>query len=98
MRFPLYAFVARDKSGRRAAAADRQFHAQILAKSATDEFVRINERKSSTRRHGGADFGAQFVDQLQAAPGLDVPEGPTVAGGSALRHRADAVDRADLVA
>ena len=30
--------------------------------------------------------------------GLDVPEGPAVAGAGALRHRADAVDRADLVA
>src|SRR6266516_5528859 len=47
--------------------------------------------------HLGADFGAQFVDEPQAFLGLDVPEGPAVAGTRALRHRADAVDRADLV-
>ena len=35
---------------------------------------------------------------LQAVLGLDMPEGPAVAGGRALRDRADAVDRADLVA
>src|ERR1700744_3643899 len=50
------------------------------------------------RRHSGTDFGAQFVDQFQALVGLDVPEGPAVAGAGALRYRADAVDRADLVA
>src|SRR5258705_5464529 len=49
-------------------------------------------------RHPGADFGAQFVDQLEAALGLDVPEGPAVAGGRALRHPADAMDGADPVA
>src|SRR3979411_2774640 len=54
--------------------------------------------KSSARRHFGADFGAQLVDQPQALVGLDVPEGPAVAGAGALRHRADAVNRADLVA
>jgi len=40
-------------------------------------------------------FGAQFVITA-AGLGLDVPEGPAVAGARALRHRADAVDRADL--
>src|ERR1700688_3117584 len=54
--------------------------------------------ESSARRHFGADFGAQLVDQLEALVGLDVPEGPAVAGARALRYRADAVDRADLVA
>src|SRR3984893_5661847 len=43
-------------------------------------------------------FGAQLVDQLEALGGLDMPEGPAVAGARALRHRADAVGRADLVA
>src|SRR6266568_8009319 len=52
----------------------------------------------SDRRHPGADFGAQFVDQAQALVGLDMPEGPAVAGAGTLRHRADAVDRADFVA
>src|SRR5580765_3917206 len=51
-----------------------------------------------TRRHAGADFGAQLVDQLEAVLGLDMPEGPAVAGFRALRYRAHAVDRADLVA
>src|SRR5919204_5245767 len=50
------------------------------------------------RRHFGADFGAQLVNQLQAVSGLDMPEGPTVAGLRTLRNRTDAVDRADLVA
>src|SRR5580704_11498027 len=54
--------------------------------------------ENSARRHAGADFGAQLVDQPEALLGLDVPEGPAVAGAGALRHRADAVDRADLVA
>src|SRR6266436_8049957 len=52
----------------------------------------------SARRHPGADFGAQLVDQPQTLLGLDVPKGPAVAGAGSLRHRADAVDRADLVA
>src|SRR6476620_12407025 len=50
------------------------------------------------RRHFRADLGAHLVDQPQAILGLDMPEGPAVAGAGALRHRADAVDRADLVA
>src|SRR3979411_1771495 len=54
--------------------------------------------KNSARRHLGADFGTQLVDQPQALLGLNVPEGPAVAGPGSLRHRADAVDRADLVA
>src|ERR1700721_1955257 len=52
----------------------------------------------SARRHSRADFGAQFVDQAQALLGLDVPEGPAVAGAGALRHRAHAVNRTNLVA
>src|SRR5712672_2899879 len=54
--------------------------------------------RRSTRRHPGTNLGAQLVDQPEALAGLDVPEGPAVAGAGALRHRADAVDRADLVA
>src|SRR3954452_1551643 len=50
------------------------------------------------RRHAGADLGAELVDQLETLLGLDVPEGPAVAGLRALRHRAHAVDGADLVA
>src|SRR5438874_9549559 len=53
---------------------------------------------TSPRRHLGADFGAQLVYQPEALIGLDVPEGPTVARARPLRHRANAVDRADLVA
>src|ERR1700722_13447092 len=45
----------------------------------------------SARRHPGADFGAQLVDQPQALPGFDVPEGPAIAGARALRHRADSL-------
>ena len=56
------------------------------------------EPECSACGHPGADFGAQLVDQLEALLGLDVPEGPAVAGFGALRHCADAVDRADLVA
>jgi hypothetical protein len=41
--------------------------------------------------------GAQFVDQPEALFGLDVAEGPAVAGFRALRRCAHAVDRADLV-
>src|SRR5260370_40587972 len=48
--------------------------------------------------HPGADFGAQFVDQAQTLVGFDVPEGPAVAGARTLRHRADAVHRANLLA
>jgi hypothetical protein len=47
----------------------------------------------SARRHLGADFGAQFVDQPQTLLGLDVPENPAVAGARALRHRADSLRR-----
>src|SRR4051812_17034341 len=47
--------------------------------------------------HAGADFGAQFVDQPEALVRLDVPERPAVAGAGALRHRADAMNRSDLV-
>jgi hypothetical protein len=36
---------------------------------------------ASTRRHPGADFGAQLVDQPQALLGLDVPEGPAAVDG-----------------
>src|SRR5262252_3995154 len=53
---------------------------------------------ASARGHSGADLGAQLVDQLEAALGLDMPEGPAVAGLRSLRDRAHAVDRADLVA
>src|SRR4051794_39936506 len=56
----------------------RRNSAQLLAKSAGC--------------HAGADFGAQFVDQLESFGGLDVPEGPAVAGARALSHRADAVN------
>src|ERR1700676_3042693 len=63
----------------------------------TKEWI-FSAAKKLSRRHRGADFGAQFVDQLEALLGLDVPEGPAVAGARALRHRADAMDRADLVA
>src|SRR6185437_10792000 len=61
-----------------------------------DEIISVWE--NLPRRHSGADFGAQLIDQLEALLGLDVPEGPAVAGAGALRHRAHAVDRADLVA
>src|SRR4029453_18367697 len=54
--------------------------------------------RSSAHRHLAADFGAQLVDQLEAPLGLDMPECPAVTGFRALRDRADAVDRADLVA
>src|ERR1700733_5238286 len=54
--------------------------------------------ETSANRHLAANFGAQLVDQLEALPGLDMPEGPAVAGLRTLRHSADAVDRADLVA
>ena len=38
------------------------------------------------------------IDRHQAAAHVDVPENPTVARRRALHVRADAVDRADLVA
>src|SRR5579863_540328 len=57
-----------------------------------------DEGRPLPRRHVLADFGAQFVDQLEALARLDMPEGPAVAGFRALRHCAHAVDRADLVA
>src|SRR5207247_3376998 len=52
----------------------------------------------SARCHPGADLGAQLVDQPKTLLGLDVPEGPAIAGAGALGDRADTVDRADLVA
>src|SRR5215467_6619148 len=61
----------------------------------TREWIRM---KLLARRHLAADLGAQLVDQPEALLGLDMPEGPAVAGFRALRDRADAVDRADLVA
>src|SRR5207244_3642859 len=60
--------------------------------------MRSLSRRRSACRHLAADFGAQLVDQLEAALGLDMPEGPAVAGFRALGDRAHAVDRADLVA
>jgi hypothetical protein len=39
IKISLYILVADKKSGRGDAAADRYFHAQILARSASDEFV-----------------------------------------------------------
>src|SRR5215475_7789459 len=54
--------------------------------------------KTLARRHLRADFGAQLIDQLEPLLGLDMPEGPAIAGFGPLRHGADAVDRADLVA
>src|SRR5271155_1386948 len=54
--------------------------------------------RSSIHRHLAADFSPQLVDQLETLFGLDMPEGPAVAGFRALRDRAHAVDRADLVA
>src|SRR5258708_3570074 len=45
--------------------------------------------------HPGADLGAQLVDQLEALAGLDVPEGPAVAGARTLGNGTDAVDRAN---
>ena len=64
-----------------------------MGTGASDEFV-----KGLAHRHAGADLGAHLIDQLEAALGLDMPEGPAVAGFRALRDRADAMDLADLVA
>src|ERR1700753_3586325 len=64
----------------------------------TPDCCLICERRNLARGHARADFGAQFVDQPKTLFGLHVPEGPAVAGAGALRHCADAVDRADLVA
>src|ERR1700749_1613884 len=69
-----------------------------LAANAAPRNDEWREWWGSARRHASADFGAQLVDQPQALLGLDMPEGPAVAGFRALRHRAHAVDRADLVA
>src|SRR6188474_3770472 len=44
--------------------------------------------------HLRAHLGAQIVDQGQAGLGLDMPEGPAVAGVEPLRERADAMDGA----
>src|SRR4051812_834671 len=52
---------------------------------------RNDEEGSLLRRHSGADLGAELVDQLETLLGLDVPEGPAVAGLRTLRHRADAM-------
>ena len=41
---------------------------------------------------------AQRIDRLQRGRSLDVPEGPAVAGFEPLHRRADAVDRADMLA
>src|SRR5665213_4437202 len=46
------------------------------ARATTSRHLRVVE--TSARRHFGADFGAQLVDQLEALLGLDVPEGPAV--------------------
>jgi hypothetical protein len=53
-----------------------------ISKYGTDAaFAAILESEVGlARRHLGADFGAQFVDQLAALLGLDMSEGPAVAG------------------
>src|SRR6478752_6219877 len=73
----------------------------IAALKSSSRTPAIKTKKRDRRSawcHLGTNFGAQLVDQLEALAGLDVPERPAVAGPGALRHRADAVDRADLVA
>src|SRR6202042_3087827 len=85
------------QSGARVSANLESRDSGLIASRYPGMTTRILKRKSA-RGHAGADFGAQLVDQPQALAGLDVPEGPAVAGAGALRHRADAVDRTDLVA
>ena len=48
--------------------------------------------------HLRAHLGAQIVDRGEPLAGLDMPEGPAVAGFQPLRDRAHAMDRADLLA
>src|SRR5438105_4243449 len=55
-------------------------------------------RRALWRAHSRPDLRAQRVDRDQAFGGLQVPEGPAVAGFEPLGQRADAVDRADRVA
>src|SRR5262249_2124507 len=70
----------------------------ISAEAAITLHRRSTEQTWRLLRHLGAHLRAQLVDQAKAFVGLDVPEGPAVAGLGPLRQRADAVNRADLVA
>src|SRR5579883_3673011 len=72
-------------------------HGSVLRSAPNDKAIGF-WFKCSAGGHLTADLGAELVDQLQALLGLDMPEGPAVAGLGALRHCADAVDGADLVA
>src|SRR5262245_4130824 len=59
-----------------------------------DRLGRSSGREALT--HLRAYLGAQRIDRYQLLAGVDVPEGPAVAGLEPLRQRADPVDGTDL--
>src|SRR5262249_26839414 len=77
---------ARQKSVRRPQPVAKGIAGSDRGRAGTLKFEKL------IRRHPGAHLRAQGVDRDEALGGVNMPEGPAVAGVEALRQRADAVD------